>query len=239
MRGITKVVQTDLYLDSLDELRGTPYYEQLCGSIQTCITNKIGDVGHVGNNDRPFSAQKELRGIWHCHLVKSPLKILFYTVSGDVLTLCKVGDHDDYGWKGKNSGAAERLVHRIANAVARGNVPYADWEGFRWRRPSAVIGHRDVALMSRQALDRIDGSLVSEFESLAILTRRHGGDPSKVSVDAAIAWMTEIEDARQWLGDIMESRLVLEKAFRNGRDAVFAMSEPTRDQIGQIVRRMR
>lgn len=239
MRGITKVVQTDLYLDTLGDLRGTPYYEQLCSSIQTCITNKINDGGHVGNNDRPFSAQKELRGIWHCHLVKSPLKILFYTVSGDVLTLCKVGDHDDYGWKGKNSGAADRLVHRIANAVARGNVAYADWEGFRWQRPSDIIGHRDIALMSRQAIDRIDASLVREFDGLTILARRHGGDASKVSVDAAIDWMTEIENARQWLGDIMESRLVLEKAFRNGRDAAFAMSEPPREQISQIARRMR
>nr|WP_250808608.1 hypothetical protein [Neorhizobium tomejilense] len=238
MRGITNVIQTDLFWDSLGDLRGTPYYAQAIANIMTCINNKMTNRDHVGGNDRPFSAQKELRGIWHAHILKSPLKVFFYTIEGDTLTMAKVGDHDDYGWKGKNSGAAERLALRIANAARRGHVPYADWEAFRWNTPSTVLSHPDIALMSRQSLDRLDSALSEEGNSLELLSRSYGGDVSRIPVDDAIEWISEIENARERLAEIMAARHTLNRAFKNGRHAAFALSEPTQEQVQVIAHRL-
>ncbi len=239
MRGITKVVLTDLFWETLGELRGTACYEQAVSNVKICIAYKMRDRGHMSNHDTPFSGQKELRGIWHCHIVKDPFKVLFYTVEDDTLNLCKVGDHSDYGWKGKNSKSAQRLALSVSNAIRRGNIPFSDWKPFRWTDPAAVAVHTDVAMMSRQSLDRLDQELLHEFESLALLSRRYGGDPARVPLDAAIKWLSEIEQARDALQEVMSTRHVLQRAFAAGRDIAFALSEPTVDEVAGLAMRLR
>lgn len=231
MRGITTVVKTDLYWETLGELRNTPYYGQLVESIGTCIRNKMNDRQHKGGNDTPFSAEKALKGLWHCRLAQSPLKILFYSVEGDTLNLCKVGDHDDYGWKGKNSKASDRLAERIGNALRRGNVPYADWQTFRWSHPDRIAGHPDLPMMSGNALRRLDKTLFDELEGLDILARKYGGDVNAVPVDVAVEWLGAIESCRDRLADTIDARVFLERKFKDGSDAAFSMTEPPRERL--------
>jgi hypothetical protein len=236
MAGITRVVITDLYWDTLSELRGTPCYDQALASIKTCIANKMVNRNHQSGNDTPFSAQKELKGIWHCRIVNSPLKILFYKVEGETLSLCKVGTHDDYGWKGKNSKAAERLQQRIAHSIGRGNVAFANWTCFRWNDPRTVIGHPDVALLSKSALRELDDALFAEYQNLTLLARKHGGDLSKVSTDQAVEWMSHIETARAYVADVMTRRPALERLYREANLAAYTFKEPNQKEFETMQR---
>lgn len=227
MRGITKVVKTDYYWDTLEEFRTTPYYEQLLSGIATCVANKVNDRNHQGNKDTPFSAEKALKGIWHCRLTQSPLKLLFYSIEGDTINLLKIGNHDDYGYSGKRvNGAAERLADNVRKALARGHVAFADWKTFRWSDPARIAVHPELPMMSSKSLRRLDAELRDEFDTMAMLSRKHGGQVADVPVEEAIAWLSSIEAARERLRGVIESRHVHERIYKVATDARYAMSEP-------------
>jgi len=225
MAGIASVLITDLFWETLGQIRGTPYYEPAVEKIRTCIANKMANREHVGGGDSPFTAEKALRGMWHCRICQSPLTILFYRIEGDTMLLGKVGDHGDYGWKGKNSKASERLAERIANAVARGHSPFPGWDAPRWSDPKQVSLHPDVPLLSRAAMERLDESLSSEFESLSLFQKRHGTLETANEEDV-YDWLEHIEAARSRLHGLIEARLAEERSFRRSTPAAMVLMRP-------------
>jgi hypothetical protein len=225
MQGLSRIAYTDLFWETLGDIRGTPYFRQACDSIRACALNKMANRNFSSATDEPFSAQKELKGIWHARIVSSPLRLLFYTIEGDTLRMGCVGTHDDYGWKGKNSGAAQRLVDRISNSMRKGHVPFSDWDPPRWSDPSQLLHHHDLPLLGRKALLKLNDQLRDEYETFSLYERRHG-KAALANDDLAYEWITKIEQARERLGEIITSRPYLERDFKNATPVHFAMIEP-------------
>lgn len=232
MQSIKRVLYTDLYWESLSEFRNTPYYRQVRANVRACIENKLADRNFKSATDEPFSAQKELKGIWHARVLGSPLRLLFYTIEGDTLQIGNVGTHDDYGWKGKNSKAAERLVERIRNSIAKGHVPFPTWEPARWSDPEQLVDHPDMAVLSFESLGKLDRQLLTEYETLTLFKRKHG-ERAVEDVDLAIAWMDKIGDVRSQLAQALRSRPLFEKKFRDATPADCAMVVPSAEVVSR------
>jgi hypothetical protein len=234
MQGVNQVFFTELFWDSLSEFRSAASYRQVYANVTACIANKLVDRNFKSATDEPFSAQKELKGMWHARVLGSPLKLLFYTIEGDTLQIGNVGTHDDYGWKGKNSKAAERLVERIRNSIAKGHVAFPSWEPSRWSDPAQLIDHPDIALMSFQSLRKLDQQLLSEYESLTLFKRKHG-ERAVDDVDFAVAWMEKVGDVRCQLERALASRPFFEKTFRNSTPGDCAMVIPSDVTVAKYV----
>ncbi|MCV9964422.1 hypothetical protein OIU34_21265 [Pararhizobium sp. BT-229] len=230
MHGLSRITYTDLFWETLGELRGTPYYRQACEGIRACAVNKLTNRNFRSATDEPFTAQKELKGFWHARILGSPLRLLFYSIEGDTLQIGCVGDHSDYGWKGKHSGAAERLVNRIRNSVKKGHVPFPDWEPPRWSNPDQLLDHPDLALLGRSALVKLDGQLNGEWDDLAVFKRKHGDDAVN-DVDLAMDWLERVAKVRDRLGFIIASRPILERTFKDATPSEAAMVNPSAEAI--------
>ncbi|MBY3155321.1 hypothetical protein HFO56_23645 [Rhizobium laguerreae] len=226
MQGVNRVLYSDLFWESLSEFRNTPYYRQVHANIRSCIANKLADRNFKSATDEPFSAQKELQGIWHARVLGSPLRLLFYTIEGDTLQIGSVGTHDDYGWKGKNSKAAERLVERIRHSIAKGHVPFPAWEPSRWSDPAQLTDHPDISVMSFESLRKLDQQLLHEYETLVLFKRKHG-ERAVEDVDAAVAWMEKVGEVRSQLVQTLASRPFFERKFRDTTPAECAMLVPS------------
>jgi hypothetical protein len=226
MQGIKRVLYTDLYWESLSEFRNTPYYRQVHANVRACIANKLADRNFKSATDEPFCAQKELKGIWHARVLGSPLRLLFYTIDGDTLQIGKVGTHDDYGWKGKNSKAAERLVERIRNSIAKGHVAFPTWEPSRWSDPGQLIDHPDLTIMSFESLAKLDQQLLSEYETLILFKRKHG-ERALEDVEMAVAWMEKIGDVRTQIEHVLRARPMLDKRLKDSTPADYALIVPS------------
>jgi hypothetical protein len=234
MQGVKRVLFTELFWDSLAEFRNTPYYRQVHGNVTACIRHKIADRNFKSATDEPFSAQKELKGIWHARVLGAPLRLLFYTIDGDTLQIGKVGTHDDYGWKGKNSMAAGRLVDRIRHSIAKGHVAFPAWEPARWNDPAQLIDHPDITVMSFESLRKLDQQLVKEYETLDLYKRKHGENALK-SVNLAMQWMETIGDVRDQVERALASRPFFEKAFRSATMADCAMVVPAPQVVARYM----
>lgn len=226
MQGVKRVLYTDLYWDSLAEFRNTPHYRQIHENIATCIVNKIRDRNFWSPTDEMFSAQKELKGIWHARVLGMPLRLLFYKIEGDTLQFGNIGTHDDYGWKGKNSKAAERLVERFRHAIARGHVAFPDWEPVRWSDPAQLVDHPDLAVMSVKSLRALYRQLSEEYETLALFKRKHG-ERAVDDLGLAFSWIETISQVRDGVERLVASRPFFEKTFRDATMADCAMMVPS------------
>lgn len=214
MQGVKRVLFTEMFWESLSEFRNTPYYRQVHANVVACIAHKVADRNFRSATDEPFSAQKELKGIWHARVLGTPLRLLFYTIEGDTLQIGKVGTHDDYGWKGKNSKAAERLMERIRHSIGKGHVPFPSWEPPRWNDPAQMDGHPDIAIMSFEALRKLDGQLLEEYETLTLYKRKHG-ERGLDDVELAMGWMERIVGVRDQVARALEARPSFERKFRD------------------------
>ncbi|MCS4088727.1 hypothetical protein [Rhizobium sp. BK176] len=226
MQGVKRVLYTDLYWDSLAEFRNTPYYRQIHENIIACVANKVRDRNFWSPTDEMFSAQKELKGIWHARILGVPLRLLFYKIEGDTLYFGSIGTHADYGWKGKNSKAAERLVERFRHSISRGHVPFPDWDPFRWNDPATLVDHPEMAVLSSKSLRVLYGQLSEEYETLTLFKRKHG-ERAVEDLELAVSWIETISQARDQVERLVASREMFEKAFRDTTMADCAMVIPS------------
>lgn len=168
-----RVKATDLYWQTLGEHRDAPHYRLLRFKLLHFVANKLAPDPALLKGDRPFQ-NPVLKGIWHYKLLSKPEITLFYTRGDGVATLCMLGDHSDYGFKGRAATAEARTASRVNNAAARPEAPSPGWPGVRWQDPLDLLHHPDLPELSGAALIALLDELNAEAETGARFERRHG-----------------------------------------------------------------
>lgn len=194
MTCIDSVCMTGLFWETLGEHRGRDHYDFLRRAVNDLIVQKARSLGPINARDKYFYVT-QLKGIWHCALMRSPDVVLFYTLSGTTLNLAMLGSHHDYPSAGKNIRASERTAARVANAVAGGHRPSPSWKVVRWKRPSDLVSNADVEEASAPALDALIEELRIEAETAPAYRRLTGRDLMSASYEELDAWMDEVDAA--------------------------------------------
>jgi mRNA-degrading endonuclease YafQ of YafQ-DinJ toxin-antitoxin module len=192
--GITSICTTDLFWETLGKHRGLDYYAHLRASLDDLIARKAKDTGPVNGRDKYFTIP-HLRGTWHCALTRNPDVVLFYTIEGGTLNLAMLGNHHDYPSDKKNASAAERTATRIHNAIVAGHRRSPTWKSVAWKRPSDLVGHRELAEASPQALDAILSDLREEVNTGNAFRRLNGRDLLDGTIEELEAWLADVEAA--------------------------------------------
>lgn len=167
MSGIKYVVTTELFWDTLGDLRRHGNYMMLRDKIDDTILRKVEDRQHRTARDKPFDPAGNLRDIWHARLSQEFDVVLFYTMSGDELTLAMMGNHGDYPHDGKNKSRSGPLARRIWNAVQSGHVVSPMWKTLRWSHPADILASRDLHEMDPREIERLREELMTEVETMA------------------------------------------------------------------------
>jgi len=213
MSGIRYVITTELFWKTLADYRRHGTYLTLRDKIDETVYNKVQDRHHRTQRDKPFDATSKLRDIWHTHLSKELDAVLFYTVSGDVLTLAMIGNHGDYPNAGKNKSKEAPFAARIWNAVGTGHVASPEWKKIRWTHPSDLLGHRDLHEMQASVIDEIRRELREEATSFARFERVTGIDHrDDDSIGAVVEYLDVIDEVeRQLAAAAADSKLAFER----------------------------
>jgi len=127
---------------------------------------------------------------------RNPDVVLFYVVSGEVLTLAMVGDHSDYSFAGNGSRASSRTASRVWNAVAGGHQPSPEWKSLSWKRPSDLTADPYLAEASASALSAVLAILQQELDEPTLYERLHGHSIYSAPVVDFYSWIEETETAR-------------------------------------------
>lgn len=204
MAGISSICITGLFWETLGRHRGQEYYANLRAAVDKLIVRKSEDVGPINGRDKYFN-DTELKGTWHCALSRNPDIVMFYTVADGTLNLAMLGTHHDYPSDGKNRNAAPRTATKVHNAIRSGHRHSPSWKAIPWRRPSDLVGHRELNEASPQALDAIIHDLNSEGETGDAFRRLHGRDllAGSGTIEELDAWLSEVEAATK---HVLEAR---------------------------------
>jgi len=207
MGGIKSICITSLFWETLGRHRGQEYYANLRVAIDDLIVRKAEDVGPVNGRDKYFNVT-ELKGTWHCALSRNPDIVMFYTVGEGALSLAMLGTHHDYPSDGKNNSAAPRTATRIHNAIRSGHRPSPSWKAVPWKRPSDLVGHRELAEASPQALDAIINDLNSERDTGDAFRRLHGRDllDESGTIEELEGWLAEVESATRHVAEARRAK---------------------------------
>jgi mRNA-degrading endonuclease YafQ of YafQ-DinJ toxin-antitoxin module len=213
MSGIRYVITTALFWKTLAQYRRHGNYLTLRDKIDETVYHKVQDRHHRTQRDKPFEATSKLRDIWHTHLSKELDAVLFYTLSGDDLTLALVGNHGDYPNAGKNKSKEAPFAARIWKAVGDGHVPSPAWQKIRWSHPGELIGHRDLPEMDARAIDALRWEIREETRNFVHFEKLTGLDHlDDDNVEEVLAYLDTLEKVDNELAHAaMNAKLSFEK----------------------------
>lgn len=206
MPPVSAVEFTGLFWETLERVRSSGQYDAVRRSLDHFVARKAVDRGPVNARDKPFRSVLSLAGVWHCALLRSYDCVLFYRYSGDVLVLAMLGSHEDYPFAGKHKGKSAGLAGRINRAVAGGHVPSPNWRNLNWRRPSDLVGNRELRELSLGSLQAISAELVAEAQTGALFRSIHGVDVLSTDAGTLDAWIAEVEAAHSEVLAAISSR---------------------------------
>ena len=195
MQAITKVATTGLYWDTLAPLRTHARYQSFRAQIDDMIVQRASGGSRMSLRDKIFSVGA-LSGVWHWAFSRNPDLVLFYTVSGDTLTMCMVGDHGDYSFAGNGIKAAGRTARRVWNAVDEGHVARPGWRTLPWKRPSDILANPYLHEHSAEALGAVHMELMEEADSAPRYERLHGRPLLEAGEDELTRWIDEVMEAQ-------------------------------------------
>jgi hypothetical protein len=185
------VVTTELFWNTLEPLRRHANYSALREKIETVVRQKARSRHSRTDRDKPFTTEV-LRGIWHTRLSEELDAVLFYTISGDVLTLAMVGGHRDYERKSK----IDQLGDRIRRSVAKGHVASPRWTALKWGHPSELVRHWDLKELDPDLISRLRAELrdeVMEPRRFKLVTSLKYDEPKNFR--SLCDYWTTVEDA--------------------------------------------
>lgn len=197
MKPIDSVGFTGLFWETLAQYRGHGQYAGIRRAIDDLLLRKSQDRSPINSRDKSFTGGKSMDGIWHCAIYRTLDLVLFYRYEGDRLVLSMLGDHGDYPFAGKNLSRADVTANKINRAVSDGHVPSPGWKSIAWKRPSDLVGHRELAEASQRELHRIASELAAEAADGQIFRRLFGMDVLSTDDATLDAWLAEIEEAHK------------------------------------------
>jgi mRNA-degrading endonuclease YafQ of YafQ-DinJ toxin-antitoxin module len=206
MKGISKVVTTSLYWETLGELRGTPRYDKLREAINNLVLQKAERRGPINGRDHLFATKSipALYGLWHCSISRNPDVVLFYAIKDDTITLGMLGNHDDFPNHGsRNLSRYNSVGTRIWNSIEDGHVPSPKWADLKWSRPADLIAHPEIEELSVSALSDLLGVLERETEDAPLFSRLHGRDILDCDEPTIYSWLEEVDKAHNHVCDLM------------------------------------
>ncbi len=213
MSGIKYVITTALFWKTLAEYRRHGNYLTLREKIDETVYHKVQDRHFRTQRDKPFEATSKLRDIWHTHLSKEFDAVLFYTVSGDDLTLAMIGNHGDYPNAGKGKSKEAPFAARVWKAVDDGHMPSPAWQKIRWNHPEELLEHRDLPEMDSRSLDALRVEIREEAESFNRFERLTGLDHlDDDNIEQVLAYLEILERLDGELAHAaMDAKLSFEK----------------------------
>lgn len=196
MSGIKYLITTELFWKSMAEYRRHGSYLVLRDKIDEVVYRKVQDKTSRGQFDKPFDNGGKLRDIWHAQLSRDFDAVLFYTVSGDELTLAALGNHGDYPHAGKHKHKAGPLADRIWNAVSTGQSVSPGWKKLKWNHPRELVDHRDLHEMDVRVLAAIRDELRAEMDGLSKFGALTGLDADdEANLEAVLDYIDLVERA--------------------------------------------
>lgn len=161
---MAKVNTADLYWDTLEPHRQAPYYRLLRFKLLHFIASKVKNPNESLSGDKGFQ-NPILKGIRHYKLMTKPEITLFYTQKDSNITLCMLGNHTDYSFKGSALKAEGRTAIRVNNASDRPAQMSPQWNNLKWADPLELLYHPDVPELSGAALLELLEEVNQEAES--------------------------------------------------------------------------
>ncbi len=196
MSGIKYVITTELFWKSLAEYRRHGGYLVLRDKIDEVVHKKAQDKTARGPFDKPFDSGGKLKDIWHAQLSREFDAVLFYTMSGDELTLVSLGNHGDYPHGGKHKHKAGPMADKIWNSAASGQSVSPRWKKLKWSHPRELLDHRDLREMDVRVLAGIRDDLRSEMNTLSRFSELTGLDgDDDGNLEAVLGYIDILEKA--------------------------------------------
>ena len=134
---------------------------------------------------------------------------LFYAKRGQETVFAKLGDHTDYGWRGKNASAEARTARRINNSVDGFSVGAPHWDTLRWRDPRELLNHPDLPELSVEAATNLLEELEDEANEPSRFEETYGISLMDVSDDDLDAYLADVQSAQDLLRGLAAKKMPL------------------------------
>jgi len=189
---VTKIEVSSLFWRDLSEWRTHKEYFSVRSRIAELVMKAA--AGEPAG-DTPFNGRKAVwDGVGHAH-VGNKLTLFTTRPDGETLRLCAVKKHDFYGFRNERKGRANDAARKIHNASASPHAPSPGWSGLKWRDPSEIPSHPELAELSDKGLRALYDEVNTEAETFGRLAETVQELSPRMRAAVEEAWMSGLVDA--------------------------------------------
>ena len=189
---VTKIEVSALFWRDLAEWRTHKEYFSVRSRIAELVMKAA--AGEPAG-DTPFNGRKAVwDGVGHAH-VGNKLTLFTTRPDGETLRLCAVKKHDFYGFRKERKGRTNDAARKVHNASVSAHIPSPGWSGLKWRDPSEITSHPELAELSDKGLRALYEEVSTEAEEFGRLAETVKDLSPRMRAAVEEAWMSGLVDA--------------------------------------------